>query len=236
MTFEEFFTKKKIDLEQLKQAEPNLFSEFKWHFELMGEKSFDYTKKFWFNKLRQIYHLIEVPKPGKEVIVTEQASQVELLSSLTIDQMPFEKPIPNAKEFSEEAKIQADGINTSTRLKFKPRNIITKPQETPEGEDTAEQTTKDEAKKAVGFKPIFKPKAAEETENSEKAEALNEQIESSPETSSEPEKPAYKPKFNLKNIPKKAEPESVEDNELVEEIRESDQTTEDKPAYKPKLN
>ena len=69
MTFEEFFIKKKIDLVQLKSAEPGLFSEFKSHFELMGEKSFDQVKKFWFNKLRRSYHLKEEPKPAKETIV-----------------------------------------------------------------------------------------------------------------------------------------------------------------------
>lgn len=53
MTFEEFFHKKKIDLLALKQAEPALFEEFKNHYEQMGEKSFDHTKKYWFNKLRR---------------------------------------------------------------------------------------------------------------------------------------------------------------------------------------
>jgi len=57
MTFEEFFIKKRIDLPALQKAEPLLFSEFKTHFEQMGEKSFDYTKKYWFNKLRGQYHL-----------------------------------------------------------------------------------------------------------------------------------------------------------------------------------
>ena len=38
MTFEEFFKKKRIDLDALQAAEPALFSEFKTHFEQMGEK------------------------------------------------------------------------------------------------------------------------------------------------------------------------------------------------------
>src|SRR3569833_862171 len=65
MTFDEFFTKKKIDLTALGKAEPALFSEFRSHFEQMGEKSFDHTKKYWFNKLRLQYHLAPEVKEEK---------------------------------------------------------------------------------------------------------------------------------------------------------------------------
>ena len=51
MTFEDFLRRKKSTW-RLEQGEPALFSEFKTHFEQMGEKSFDHTKKYWFNKLR----------------------------------------------------------------------------------------------------------------------------------------------------------------------------------------
>jgi hypothetical protein len=57
MTFEEFFAKKKIDLEALHKEQPDLFNEFRLHFAEMGEKSFDHSKKFWFNKLRREYLL-----------------------------------------------------------------------------------------------------------------------------------------------------------------------------------
>jgi hypothetical protein len=66
MTFEEFLIKKKIDAIQLKAKESAFFSEFESHFLQMGEKSFDYSKKFWFNKLRRAYPLKEEPKPVKE--------------------------------------------------------------------------------------------------------------------------------------------------------------------------
>lgn len=62
MTFEKFLLKKKIDPVQLQSAEPSLFSEFRSHYSQMGEKSFDHSKKFWFNKLRRLYHLKEEPK------------------------------------------------------------------------------------------------------------------------------------------------------------------------------
>ena len=59
MTFEEFFAKKKIDLEALKQADPGLYDECRSHYEQMGEKSFDHTKKYRFNKLRHAYPLAQ---------------------------------------------------------------------------------------------------------------------------------------------------------------------------------
>ena len=72
MTFEEFFKKKKIDLDQLKSANPALFAEFEIHYAAMGEKSFDHTKKYWFNDLRRKYHIAEEAKPEKlAVAVTE---------------------------------------------------------------------------------------------------------------------------------------------------------------------
>lgn len=63
MTFEEFFLKKKIDLKPLAKEEPELFAEFWLHFAEMGEKSFDHTKKYLFNKLRHRYPLQEADIP-----------------------------------------------------------------------------------------------------------------------------------------------------------------------------
>jgi len=72
MTFEEFLIKKKIDAIQLKAKEQAFFSEFESHFLQMGEKSFDHSKKFWFNKLRRAYHLKEEPKPVKEEVKIDE--------------------------------------------------------------------------------------------------------------------------------------------------------------------
>ncbi len=79
MTFEEFFKKKRIDLVALDKSEPALFSEFKIHFEQMGEKSFDHTKKYWFNKLRHSFPIpqeiktekVHIPNPIAEQTITE---------------------------------------------------------------------------------------------------------------------------------------------------------------------
>src|ERR1700744_4203926 len=83
MTFEEFFKKKKINLEALQNAEPELFSEFRTHFEQMGEKSFDHTKKYWFNKLRLLYpapieqktEKVKIDNPLAEQTITDSLEQ-----------------------------------------------------------------------------------------------------------------------------------------------------------------
>ncbi len=58
MTFEEFILKKKINLEAFKKGNPDLFNQFIKHYELMGSKSFDHSKKFLFNQLRNLYPII----------------------------------------------------------------------------------------------------------------------------------------------------------------------------------
>src|ERR1700712_473168 len=90
MTFEEFFKKKRINLVALEKAEPALFSEFKIHFEQMGEKSFDHTKKYWFNKLRLQYHLSAEQKPEKMHLENRLAEQT-IVETLT-DIIPVKKP------------------------------------------------------------------------------------------------------------------------------------------------
>jgi hypothetical protein len=57
MTFEEFFAKKKINLNALKVLDIFMYDELHSHYQQMGEKSFDHTKKFLFNKLRHQYPL-----------------------------------------------------------------------------------------------------------------------------------------------------------------------------------
>jgi hypothetical protein len=90
MTFEEFFQKKRIDLTRLQAGEPALFFEFKTHFEQMGEKSFDHTKKYWFNKLRLQYHLAPEQKPEKMHLENRLAEQT-IVETLT-DSIPKRKP------------------------------------------------------------------------------------------------------------------------------------------------
>src|SRR5580658_6132124 len=90
MTFEDFFRKKKIDLPALQKAEPALFSEFETHFNQMGEKSFDHTKKYWFNKLRREFPLAVEPKTEKVKIDNPLAEQ-------TITESLIEEGAPTPK-------------------------------------------------------------------------------------------------------------------------------------------
>src|SRR5690606_36759984 len=75
MTYEEFFAKKEIDLSQLQGGNPLLYDEFKQHFVQMGEKSFDHTKKFWFNKLRKLYGLLV----DEETATIDEAVSAEII-------------------------------------------------------------------------------------------------------------------------------------------------------------
>lgn len=75
----------------MQKAEPSLFSEFKTHFEQMGEKSFDHTKKYWFNKLRHLYHLAAEIKIEKPAIPNPLAEQTVTES---LDEMAEVKPVP----------------------------------------------------------------------------------------------------------------------------------------------
>ena len=91
MTFEEFFRKKRIDLAALNAGEPALFSEFNVHYEQMGEKSFDYSKKYWFNKLRHQFPLAPEVKTEKPHIANPIAEQT-INESLTETLSPAPSP------------------------------------------------------------------------------------------------------------------------------------------------
>jgi hypothetical protein len=136
LTFEDFFRKKKIDLLALEKAEPALFSEFKTHYEQMGEKSFDHTKKFWFNKLRLSYHLAPEPKAEKVIIENQLAEQ-------TITET-LEEPAPPAN------------VGFKPRFKAGMTKPAEKPEEKEETEKPVENTEPPTPAPALGFKPKFK--------------------------------------------------------------------------------
>jgi hypothetical protein len=109
LSFEEFSAKKKIDLALFQQAEPDLYSEFKSEYDQMGEKSFDHSKKFLFNKIRRAYHIKEEPKAEKPVIeLTEMASQALPLDSPAIDQKPAYIPRFKPQVMSQPTSVQDD--------------------------------------------------------------------------------------------------------------------------------
>jgi hypothetical protein len=232
MTFEEFFNKKRIDLQLMKDADPALYSEFKSHFESMGEKSFDHTKKFWFNKLRHLYHLAE---PAKKVVTqmeTQIASQAEPLSSPTMEQN-----VPAAQaEAGQEAKAPA-----SPKPGFRPRSIPTAAVKKQDQPDEAEaDVTSDKPASPVskpGFKPRnIKPVSGELSEDAQKTTSRPGQDipsgASQGNTANVP-RPTYKPRFKAGNLAQSAGDAA---EEKKEEIVDPASDSAAKPAYKPRFN
>lgn len=206
MTFDEFFKKKRIDIAALQKAEPALFSEFKTHYDQMGEKSFDHTKKYWFNKTRRLFPLAPEEKTEKPHIANPIAEQT-ITESLTGH--PAQSPV---------------------KMGFTPKfkaGVTAKPAEKTEETPAAEQSA---AVKPAGFVPRFKakPKADEGSAISPAepgAEATAPAAESTP-------KPAYKPRF----VPPKpnVEPEEAESvDEIIPAPETSEKKPAYKPRFVP---
>lgn len=191
MTFEEFLIKKKIDAVQLKAKEQVFFSEFESHFLQMGEKSFDHSKKFWFNKLRRAYHLKEEPKP-----VNEEAKIVETPASAQdnpgTEAINREKPayVPRFKAAAaEKADQSAQIVESGPAPAYVPRfkAAIKMPENV---EDTGLNKEPESEEKV---KPIYKPrfKAQIQAPEEKQPEITKEPVP----VSNEQVKPAYKPRF-----------------------------------------
>ncbi|MDB5023863.1 MAG: hypothetical protein JWP78_1618 [Mucilaginibacter sp.] len=215
MTFEEFFKKKKIDLVTFEQGEPALFSEFKVHYEQMGEKSFDHTKKYWFNKLRLRFPApaeVKAEKVAIENILAEQTITETLIETAPAPNIGFKpkfkagltKPAEAAGQ-SKEDTGQASPSPANIGFKPKFRAGVTKPSEPtpaieppPATDKPAENSEQATPPPSLGFKPKFKagiteePKA-DDTSGTDQPAENNEA------------KPAYKPRFNMKNLKPKSE-------------------------------
>src|SRR5690606_397178 len=175
MTFEEFFAKKKIDLSQLQGGNRPLYDEFRQHYTQMGEKSFDHTKKFWFNKLRKQYALIE----EEETAVKGESVAAEILEELSPQLKEPEAPSSKPAGFKPRFKAGA----TKVAEPEKPKAEEAKPTE-PEAPSS----------KPAGFKPRFKARATKVAEP-EKPKA-EEAKPTEPEAPSS--KPAgFKPRFKV---------------------------------------
>ncbi|HTD40968.1 MAG TPA: hypothetical protein VK671_10135 [Mucilaginibacter sp.] len=174
MTFDEFFKKKKISLVALEQGEPALFSEFKVHFEKMGEKSFDHTKKYWFNKLRLRFPAPLEPKVEKVVMENPLAEQ-------TINETLSETPAAPAPKVGFTPRFKAGATKAAeTTSSPEPKPEIEKPNE---GE-------KPMSAPAVGFKPRFKAGVTKPAEPAQNTEPEKPKEESTP-----PPALGFKPKF-----------------------------------------
>lgn len=149
MTFEEFFKKKRIDLVAFEPGEPALFSEFKIHYDQMGEKSFDHTKKYWFNKLRRQFPLAPEVKTEKPHIANPLAEQT-ITESLTET-----APAPLSPKLGFVPKFKMGNMpkpSVSTDDKKEEPSTVPAPEKTPP-EQPDEKT---EAKPA--YKPRFNMK------------------------------------------------------------------------------
>ncbi|RFZ81620.1 hypothetical protein DYU05_17480 [Mucilaginibacter terrenus] len=196
MTFEEFFNKKRIDLMALKAGEPVLFAEFREHFEQMGEKSFDHTKKYWFNKLRLQYHLAPELKPEKVHLENRLAEQtiVETLTEnipQSQDQKPQsdESPSPAAKASGFKPRFKA-ATPISTTNTSDLQHPVSKERATVTPEVNEAASTKDQSPEYQQEKEAMQA-AADETDRPADDTPT-------PSARTGTKQPGFKPRFNMK--------------------------------------
>ena len=182
MTFEDFLIKKRIDPVKLKAKEQSFFSEFESHFQQMGEKSFDHSKKFWFNKLRRTYHLKEEIK----IVATPDNSHEKLSTEPSIQEKPIYKSRFNT------AKTQHnDLITQETEAKTTPKYIPRFKAAVNVSEQNLAAEIDKNAESEQKVVPIYKPRfKAKIGEIGEKQSEIQE--ESAPDSNP---KSAYKPRF-----------------------------------------
>ncbi|MBD1394339.1 hypothetical protein [Mucilaginibacter glaciei] len=249
MTFEEFFKKKRIDLVALRSREPGLYSEFEKHFNQMGEKSFDHTKKYWFNKLRLLYHLAPELKPEKVHIENQLAEQTiteslleEKIAAPSVGFKPRFKAgvakVDEVKEVSESEQAPPKPAGFTSRFKAG----VTKPKPVDEVKEVEEAAGSEQASpKPAGFIPRFKagvtkPKPVDEAKEVEEIKKVEEAAGSEQST---PKPAGFTPRFKA-GITKTA-PVAVDtptaDSETVNTETESPVEAAPKPTgFKPRFN
>ncbi|MES2425666.1 MAG: hypothetical protein V4560_01790 [Bacteroidota bacterium] len=222
MTFEEFFKKKRIDLAGLQQGEPALFSEFKNHYEQMGEKSFDHTKKYWFNKLRLQYVLapeVKTEKPHIENQLAEQTVTEELNELATPSPKVGFTPrfkaatTPRSAEDAPAEKKEETANPEQPKVGFTPRFKagVTKPVEPTTEEPKEETPARDKPK--VGFTPRFKAGITKPTETVSEEKKEEAPVEEKP-------KIGFTPRFKAG---------VTKPNEAPSEEKKEETAAEDKP-------
>jgi hypothetical protein len=197
-----------------------LFSEFKDHFEQMGEKSFDHTKKYWFNKLRRRFPIPLEVKTEKVHIANPLAEQTiteSLIEPGTVATQEDKKEIPTEEPQPPTTETPAPKIGFKPR--FNAGMIKPKPVENETPAEKKEEVPAEDIQPPVagtpvskmGFKPRFnaammKPKPAE---SEEPVEEKKEEVPAEEPSATEAPTPklGFKPRFNAKNLPKKSEGE-----------------------------
>ena len=243
LTFEDFFKKKRIDLQQLQQAEPGLFDEFIKHYSLMGEKSFDHTKKYWFNNLRRLYPLAEEPKPHKVQAEAISQTAVQGIAVAAAQNVNAAIERPKFKEDNLPDLVEANVPEQDVSLAKEEKLIIEGTSEAELATDNPQPVT--EAAKPA-FKPRFNAKNIKKPEVEKEADPIKSEAEKSEER--EPAKPAFKPRFNMQNMKKEpvktaseteaekpvSEPAPTENAEPATENPQPE-TEEARPVYKPRF-
>lgn len=241
LSFEEFFLKKKIDLTALQAGQPSLYAEFSKHYAAMGEKSFDHSKKFWFNRLRKSYLLAEgEPAPAPQKVMPVSDHPVKPVSEVVpVGSAEGTKPAGFKPRFKAGA---AKSVN--------PVTAVENPNEELKSASAVEATA---TNKPAGFKPRFradvtKPAETAETKPSEEAKAVpSEETEKASATeASAPNKPVgFKPRFKAgvtkptetaKSKPSeeaKAVPSEENENAPATEETATNKPTGFKPRFKP---
>lgn len=195
MTFEEFFTKKRIDLVLLQHAKPDLYEEFRDHYAQMSERSFDHTKKYWFNRLRKDF-LLEVVEPPKASVPVAAAAKETDVSQANA---PATKPAGSSTAPAGLSSMSPSGF----KPRFKPNMVKPAGGELKEedGDKPPTPVTKPTGVSSTspsGFKPRFKPGV---TATAKKVESNENPKPDTPIPSSEPpvaaaSKPqGFKPRF-----------------------------------------
>ena len=246
MEFEEFFKKKRIDLIALKQVQSALFSEFETHFNQMGEKSFDHTKKYWFNKLRHEFPLAVEPKlekvkidnPLAEQTITEslieETAQVPKLG-FTPKFRAAATPNPAVETSAEEKQPSEDkpAAAPAAKLGFTPKFKAAAPPKPATEEPLAEEKPVAPVAPApkLGFTPKFKaatlPKPVEE-ETSTEGKPVEPVAASAPKLGFTPKFKAATPPTPIEDTPPVTNPEESTPQPPAEEAAP-------KPAYKPRF-
>lgn len=232
MTFEEFFGKKKINLVTLAEHEPALFAEFRSHYGVMGPKSFDHTKKYWFNELRRRFPLPKEEKIIPATVKTEIVIHAEAAatSASQTEKQGFKPMFKRIASVSPTAELQPEKILPADSND--PDDLPAKPAYIPK------------------FKPPVKAATAIDSKSEEEQQAPAQQNTTDiPVEAPDPEiKPAYKPRFNAAINTKKETPAQpaeekgkalatqpkLEETPSCEQAPQTD-TPVAKPAYKPKF-
>ena len=220
MTLEEFFKKKKIDLPALEKANAVLFSEFKNHFGQMGEKSFEHSKKYWFNKLRHQFP-VQAEVKTEKVVTANPIAQQTSIESLTHEVAKASAPTAPKLGFAPKFRAAGTPKPAADADQNNDADVAAKPVG-----NTSDLPAENIAPKAA-YVPKFKMKPKVETEVNQpeieqEAPAVENIFPEQAPVNPVP-KVAYVPKFKMKpkveaeqNLPEIESPPTVPESNISE--------------------